>query len=263
MPAVLEPALLPKPVRMYRITVPPEVTGANAVSYTDCVEISILRYLQAVLIDVFDPSRVDPERLAALGAAPALAAFFARHPCIPSPEHYVTPEGVKERTDWSILLTRMPRPPGLRYLYVQRAEGYDRPQYELEATVPVLFAALDFLFPTLDMHSHAFAMEPCLARLSAWASSPSLSFAHAVVDTSDFALSDPDRPQRYLGHILRVEANGTALYQWEWYVIAPEEGGEAADSGAWLLGVCVCAYVSECACVCAHARVASCALWWG
>lgn len=131
---------LPTPVRLKSISIPAHLTHSqNAISYTDCVEISLLRFIQAMIIDLNQPETVDLKHLQRLNPAPWIFEFFLRNPHISSTQWLTeTEEGQKLRNDWAILLTRLP---SKNIVYVR--EG----QFELEANIGNFFEVLNLAFP--------------------------------------------------------------------------------------------------------------------
>lgn len=149
--AALDPAALPAPIAMHEITVPDTITCSAPLTYTDCVESSLLRYIQAVVIDVTDPSRVSLPRLRELGCEGIWLDFFTRHDRVWGPEWFVTAAGLAMRNEWAIMVTRLPDPDDL--LYFTAAEGQEQCRFELNATLHVLLVVLQHVrgYVSVDM----------------------------------------------------------------------------------------------------------------
>ena len=139
------------------VEVPAELTDSNSpIVYTDCCEISFLRFTHAVVFDMnsalnsaqqqqaqqkqkqeqhslHDYSKIDFARLDQLGAADWLRKFFNDHPFVGDRAYFsTTDEGQAERNEWSVLMTRQPSP----FVYVRLGK------FELEANICNFFALL-------------------------------------------------------------------------------------------------------------------------
>ena len=123
----------------FLFAVPSELTDSGkAIEYTDCCEISLLRFTHAVALDMNSAilnqqPKIDFARLDQLGAADWLRKFFNDHPFVGDRAYFsTTDEGQAERNEWSVLLTRQPPP----FVYARQGK------FELEANICNFFAML-------------------------------------------------------------------------------------------------------------------------
>jgi hypothetical protein len=84
------------------------------IGYTDCMESSVLRFVQAMLADTRSltpagvPTCVDPKLVRTRVRDPEIAAFFAKYPDILDADDYFDGVGYEARQDWARLMTRKP-----------------------------------------------------------------------------------------------------------------------------------------------------------
>jgi hypothetical protein len=125
---------MPQPVRNYRVSVPlPNPTEAVSeesdtvstsadplvASYTDCMEICILRVLHTFLQSESRHGQVDLALLSSKEPIAEVLVFFETHNSILTTKEFTSPAGVVCRTAWAQLLVCRP---GFRYKLHSQAE---------------------------------------------------------------------------------------------------------------------------------------------
>jgi len=108
-----EPAqLFPEPLSYERIWLEDEDSNGEPISYTDCMESSVLRFMQAVLFDPHSispsgvPTKVDLELIHTRVKDPEVVAFFEENPNILKPNLYNITDGFETRQAWSRLMNK-------------------------------------------------------------------------------------------------------------------------------------------------------------
>ena len=139
--AALDVKAVQDPIIYKKVEIPIAISGAESIiSYTDCVEVSLLRFLQLVFIDEKHPEQIDIAKMASLRPIAEVVTFFTTYPKIESAEFYdKTALGQEIRTQWSILLAR-------------KGLIYNKPRdFEVRATIKNLFDAFQVIFPARIM----------------------------------------------------------------------------------------------------------------
>lgn len=226
----------PGPVFLKHVDLDAEATlpyTPDPIGYTDCVEISLLRFFQLAFWsplpgDAYaaacesattDPqvpvAAVDMERVVALaGEDSPLVAFFAYHPTIHVVDFYDdTPQGQEVRTRWSVLLTRQPHL-GIKYFRMG--------VFEVDSTVTNIFAVTRWFFPgagisdaDLDIVEDGEVYAERLGRVFRYLSRPGLELEARNVTVSRYEIGDGFMFHR--GTNFDVFVNGTGVYNWDWY----------------------------------------------
>jgi hypothetical protein len=240
----------PRPL-VYRLVRIPERAWKKLsdapVTYTDCVEVTFLRFLHLALWDTTaDASesldgrlestasaafRVSKRRLWALGASGDLVSFFDAHPTIHSGSWYdKTEEGLAEREAWSLFLTRR-----AGVTYVQHAA------FEVDAVAANLYVLVRTFFPRaattvplVENDAGPSAHASALAAVCAYFSTPELPLScQNICDTSSGAVGDSGFEHHGLSYDL--SAGGAPLFTWSWWDLRTEAGGVTDEGHAELV----------------------------
>lgn len=107
---------LPEPIEFERIQLVDTTPGGKNISYTDCMESSVLRFVQLLLCDTRSldgngvPTKVDLELMRSRVSDADVRAYFEQHPKIlPTWHEYLEDEpGFEARQAWARVVTRKP-----------------------------------------------------------------------------------------------------------------------------------------------------------
>lgn len=246
--ALQEPPVhwFPRPL-VYRLVRIPERSWKkltdSPVTYTDCVEVTILRFFHLALWDtnseVSDSLdghgraafRVSKQKMCTLRASHDLASFFDAHPYIHSGSWYdKTEEGLAEREAWSLLLTRRA---GITYVQHSAFE-VDAVAANLYVLVRTFFPLAATTVPLLGIDAGPSAHASALAAVCAFFSTPDLPLScRNISDTSTGLVGDSGFEHHGLSYDLCVR--GVPLFRWVWWDLRTEAGGVTDEGHAELV----------------------------
>ena len=133
----------PSPLSFREVTLILDSGGTEAVkeaTFTDCVEISILRTLQTFLLDLDEPTQIDMPYFLEKVTNTDLMYFFNKYPQILSnSEQRKSAFGIQSRTEWAAMVSNRP---GLVYFFNDFKE-----KVELWTSIENLIQFFKLFFP--------------------------------------------------------------------------------------------------------------------